>query len=230
MTPKVSAIISAYFAERFLERKIQNLLDQSLVPQIVVVAQRGSKEEAIAGMFGNLTLELTPDIPTVYAAWNLGLAVSQGEYITSANSDDVHYEGALEKLAHALDHNRHAAAAYFNVNRIVSLDEPKAVGRFEWAEGGLNELYWQGCFLGPMPMWRKSLHEAYGLFDGTFTSAGDYEFWMRVAAGDCKFFHIRQVLGAHLERADSLEHRSGLRSTWEAARAKAKYRAIVEGR
>ena len=37
---KVTAIISAYYAEKYLERKIENLLSQSLIPQIMVVAKR----------------------------------------------------------------------------------------------------------------------------------------------------------------------------------------------
>lgn len=226
---KVTAIISAYYAEKYLERKIENLLSQSLIPQIMVVAKRGSKEEAIAGVYG-LAPILTDDIPTVYSAWNLGIQASDGEFITNANSDDVHYEGAIEKLANTLEKEKHYAMAYFNVDRIESLEDPKTIGRFEWGEGGLKELYWNGCFLGPMPMWRRSLHEKYGLFDGVFHTAGDYEFWMRLAAGGEKFFHIKQVLGAHLERADSLEHRSGLRSTWESAKARAEYRQLAEER
>ena len=33
------------------------------------------------------------------------------------------------------------------------------------------------------PMWRKSLHQELGLFDTSYRSAGDYEFWVRCMAG-----------------------------------------------
>jgi hypothetical protein len=240
--------LSAYYCEKYLPKRLENLLSQSLVPEIVIIYQKDSPEHRIMSeMLIGKSLDIQPcqttDIPTVYEAWNFGIKFAHGEYLTSANSDDLFYEGAIEKLAAALDKEKHHAMAYANVDRIKDWDEPKTIGRFEWAEGGLKELYWTGCFLGPMPMWRKSLHEKYGPFDGEMHSAGDYEFWLRLAAGlpathvagtgDAgwkpardgeKFFHIREVLGAHLEREDSLEHRSGLRSTWEQARARAKYR------
>lgn len=228
--PKVSAILSAYYCEKYLPKRIENLLSQSLVPEIVAVCQANSKEHEQLSIAGEelapipLWIIGTQNVPTVYAAWNMGIEAATGEYLTSANSDDLFYEGAIEKLAGALDREKHHAMAYANVDRIKDWDNPKTLGRFEWAEGGLKELYWQGCFLGPMPMWRKSLHAKYGLFDGQMCSAGDYEFWLRLAAGGEKFFHVREVLGAHLEREDSLEHRSGLRSTWEQARCRAKYR------
>ena len=58
---------------------------------------------------------------------------------------------------------------------------------------------------GPHPLWRRELHERYGLFDPAFTSAGDYEFWLRLAVTE-QFLHVPEVLGLYLLAPGGLEH------------------------
>ena len=226
---KVSCIVSAYFAEPFLEGRLQNLLAQSPQPEIVVVCQRDSVEHRITETFAKLSdafvLVLTADVPTVYKAWNMGIQAASGEYITNSNSDDILYPGALRKLAEVLDANKNIAVAYSDSD-VVAEYGGQPVGRYEWLEGSILELL-KGCFLGPMPMWRKSLHEKYGLFDADMHSAGDYEFWLRIAKGGERFKRIKQVLGAYLKRDDSAESRHKLRSLWEQSRARGRYREGV---
>lgn len=238
MTMKVSAIISAYYAEEFLEGRIRNLLDQTMVPQIVVVCQMGSEEERIAnrmlprdysdddpGPYPEKIIT-TSGIPTIYQAWNLGIDAADGEYLTSANSDDRLRDDAIEVLAGELDRRRHAVV-YPDVDVVADLDGgfegAERIHRFEWAEGGLDELL-EGCFLGPCPMWRADLHSKHGLFDPTYKSAGDYEFWLRLAAGGERFYHCRDVLGIYLYRDDGAENREKNLTIWETARARAAYR------
>jgi glycosyltransferase involved in cell wall biosynthesis len=230
---KVTAIVSAYFSEPYLQGRLKDLDAQGLGDdlQIIVVCQAGSVDEEIA--FAYLRESATPerilivstlDVPTVYGAWNLGIEPAKGDYITNANSDDRLMPGALKAMADALDTHPRYAVAYTNINRVLEIGgSPEGV--FEWIEGGLKELFWQGCFLGPMPMWRRSLHAKYGLFDPRLRSAGDLDFWMRLANGGEKFFHIPCVYGDHLERLDALEHREPVRAIVEVARIKAKYRA-----
>ena len=209
---KVSSIISAYYAEPYIEGRILNLQQQTLRPQIVVVAQEKSIEARIAeGMLnGEDVLIDTHDIPTIYGAWNLGIEAARGEYITNANSDDRLAGYAIEFLASALDRNPNHAVAYADVDIVEDLmggfDYAWRTGYFRWAEGGFDELM-KHCFLGPQPMWRKSLHDKYGPFDASFQSAGDYEFWLRLAAHNETFHHLRTALGIYLKRPDQAEAR-----------------------
>jgi glycosyltransferase involved in cell wall biosynthesis len=227
---KVTAIISAYYAEEYLEGRLENLLAQKPQPEIIAVCQRDSGEHRALVHYedqGKVKLILTNDIPTIYAAWNMAIEQASGDYITNANSDDRLYPGALAKLAQALDVHKKYAVAYSNIDMVAEIGGVPT-NRYEWAEGGLESLL-VGCFLGPMPVWRKSLHAQYGLFDAEMHSAGDYEFWLRIAKGGEKFFHVKEVLGAYLDRPNSAEKRTKLRSIWEQARAKGRYREGVKG-
>lgn len=222
----VAALVSAYFCTKYLQGRIENLLSQTLVPLVVITCEAGSKEEEIARSFNapveDMIIITTPGVPTVYDAWNLGIQASESKYLTSANSDDRHVTDGIETLFKVLERNANIPVAYPDVNRVREIGgEP--FGRFEWLEGDIDLLI-QGCFLGPMPMWRRSAHAKYGLFDPAYTSAGDYEFWMRLSSAKEKFKHVGTVLGDHLEREDALEHRSPVRAAWETARARSLYR------
>ncbi len=230
-SPTITCLISAYYAVPYLAGRIENLLQSNGVNlEIVVICQEGSEEEKIARDFTSSIVITSPanePVPSVYSSWNAGIQNSTAPYITSANSDDRHFPDALAKLCEALEKHPSASVAYSNVNRVEKIDgEP--IGYFEFMRGGLKELYWQGCFLGPMPVWRRIAHNRNGFFNEEYKSAGDYEFWLRLASNGEKFYHVEEILGDHLERPDSLEHKSAIRSAWEASRAKASVRHLVE--
>jgi glycosyltransferase involved in cell wall biosynthesis len=231
---KVSAIVSAYYAEMYLSGRIDNLLDQSLTPEVIVICQADSKEELIAGQYEGVKIITTDNIPPVYEAWNIGIKQASGEYITTANSDDRLYDNALLTLADVLDKNPKYALAYGNQDIVTEIDA-ESKERFEWAEGGIKELIETGCFVGPMPMWRKSLHEKYGYFleseilrngeEYKYLVASDYEFWMRLAQGGELFYHQRgKSIGKYLKSNNGREHREKNRTIWETARVRSKYR------
>ena len=164
MTPKVSAIVSAYFAADYLAGRLDNLFTQEPKPEIVVICQRDSAEHKIIRNYAlDVVLVLTDDIPTIYKAWNLGIEASSGEYLTNANSDDRLLPGALAKMSAILDGKPSYALVYGNQDIVTEIGGDPT-GKFEWAEGGIEELL-KGCFCGPMPMWRKSLHTKHGYFD-----------------------------------------------------------------
>ena len=220
MTGRVTAIVSAYFCEDWLERRLVNLEEQDEQPEIIVICQNNSAEHRVAEKH-DCRIIVTEDVPTIDAAWNIGAKAAQGKYLTNANADDLLKPGALKRMADTLDKNTTHAVCYSNVDVVDYKGDPAGV--YEWAEGGLQKLL-GGCFLGPMPMWRASLHKQHGYFDGEYHVAGDYEYWMRLAAAGEKFFHIRESLGIYTARGNSAEHRESLRTLWETSRARGKYR------
>lgn len=233
--PRVTAIVSAWYAEEFLKARIENLLNQTVPVQVVIVCRTGSVEDKIAEVYrpaGVVILRVDQDI-TIYDAWNQAIKGTEGpdatEFIANANCDDRLYENAFEKMIKAFDDHKGRAVVYsdWQIAEPQGADEAGnmkvgIVGLYQWREGGLKELL-EGCFLGPGPMWRRSLHAEIGYFDPELRSAGDYEFWLRVAAAGKRLYHIREVLGVYLSRENSAEHRQVFRAAWEAARARAKY-------
>lgn len=223
MTGRVSAIISAYHCEGYLRGRIDNLLQQTERPEIIIVCQNGSREHDIACEYEQVIVIATRDIPTIYEAWNIGIKAANGKYVTNANSDDRLKPNALKTMADILDKESTYGLAYAD-SEIVTEIGGKVAGVYKWIEGGLDELL-SGCFIGPMPVWRKNLHDRFGYFDEAYHVAGDYEMWLRFAKNGVKFFHVRgDPLGTYLKRQSSAEHREPLRSLWEANNVRSKYR------
>jgi hypothetical protein len=119
------------------------------------------------------------------------------------------------------------AALVYGDSDIVKVYDGMPVNRFQWSEGGHAELL-ERCFVGPMPVWRRSLHEKYGFFDGKMHSAGDYEFWLRLTSSGEKLYHLNRCVGAFLSHADSASMREPLRSIWETAQARDRYKITIQ--
>jgi len=202
---KITAIVSAYHSIPFIEDRILNLQRQDPQPEIIIVCQRGSYEHNMAVKKGVHNIA-TCGIPTLYEAWNMAIREATGDYIVVANTDDEFYEGALDAMGKALDDNPTFGMVYSDVCLSVSGSvrlwiRPKAGSTNEFAD--LLKAY----FIGPMPMWRKSLHEKYGMFDRSMLVAGDLDFWLRCAHGGERYYYIPRSLGMYRRRMDSLDHR-----------------------
>jgi len=247
--PTVSAIVSAYYAEEFLEGCVEDLHNQTLRPEIVVVCQEGSREHKIAKeQLGEIADKIvtTPDIPTIYEAWNLGVKAARGKYLTNANTDDRHRPDAYEQMVAVLESMPHIDVVYADVfvtwehnqtyaefmaemkgKEVIAGREVGKPGIMQWLEYDRAELF-GGCFMGPQPMWRANLHQRYGLFDPEMITAGDYEFWLRVSRED-NMYHIPLALGLYCAREDGVELSNMEKSYEESTMAMKKYSAPAMG-
>ena len=235
--PRVSALVSAYNSERFLRGCLEDLEAQTIAHEleiIVVDSASPQNERAIVEEFqqryGNIIYLRSPERETVYGAWNRALEVARGRYVTNANTDDRHRRDALEILARTLDEQPDIALVYADClvtrNENETFDTARPIRRFDWLDFDPLALLRQGCFVGPQPMWRRDLHQQHGRFDATMVSAGDYEFWLRLAAHH-RFLHVPQTLGLYLESPSSVEHRNRERAAREIAEARRRHEPAI---
>jgi len=216
---KVSAIVSTYNSEKFIRGCLEDLINQTLYKkgelEIIVVNSGSQQNEDIIvkefqQRYPNINYIKTEERETVYAAWNRGIRAASGKYITNANTDDRHRHDAFEVMVNILDKIPEIGLVYADViiteTENETFENHTPVGAFLWLDYS-KELLTLACFMGPQPMWRKSLHEKYGYFDETFNSSGDWEFWLRIAE-DIKMLHIPKFLGLYLLSSQSVEHRN----------------------
>ena len=214
----VSAIVSTYNSEKFIKGCLEDLTSQTLFVQgklEIIVVNSGSREneESIVRPFVDRSPHIryvkTSIRETVYAAWNRGIRIASGKYITNANTDDRHRADALEIMSRELERNPDIGLVYADVviteKENETFDHCTPVGRFQWFEFD-QQLLAAVCFMGPQPMWRRSLHDKFGFFDEAYTTSGDWEFWLRIAK-DVQFKHIAEALGLYLQSEQSVEHR-----------------------
>lgn len=218
---RATSIISAYKCQDWLTGRITNLLDQTEVPNIVAVCQKDSKEAEILSKFPEVTTITTPDIPTLYRAWNMALDAVETKYINIANSDDRLSNFAIKEMCDELDNDPEAGLVYANCDVVRELNG-ESVEVIDWMEGDL----FKGCFIGPFPTYRKKLHELYGEYPSDYVVSGDYYFFLNLYRNGVKLKHIKKTMGRWWDRSHNpelptnLEFRQKNRATWEAARAK----------
>ena len=230
--PLLSAIVSTYNAERFLRGCLEDLESQTIADRMeIIVVNSGSAQDEgrivkeFQKRYSNIKYIETVERETVYGAWNRAIQQAHGKYITNANTDDRHTPDALEKLIAALEADHEVDVVYADCavtqTENTTLQEGPITGRFRWPAFDRNTLF-KNCIVGPQPVWRKTLHDQFGLFDAQMRSAGDYEFWLRISA-DAKFQHIPEVLGLYLESTNSLEHQQVNTALQEAQAARERY-------
>ena len=216
---KVSAIVSTYNSEKFIRGCLQDLVEQTLYKQgqlEIIVIDSGSQENEqsvvreFQAKYPNIVYDRTSDRETLYAAWNRGIKMSRGAYMTNANTDDRHRPDALEIMAKYLDENAEVSLVY--ADQLITntandtFAKTQAQKRWNWPAFDYSELE-RRCIIGPQPMWRKSLHEKYGYFRTEFTAAGDYEFWLRIGKTE-NIVCLPEILGLYCENQQGLEHSS----------------------
>ena len=144
---------------------------------------------------------------SLYKAWNRGIRIANGKYISNANTDDRHAEHCLESLVNHLEKNLSIDLAYgilfksTNPNETYE-DNDKSVSC-------TSQKFFPGSLLlhdytGAQPVWRKSIHDKIGLFDENYEVVGDYEFVLRAISNGCKFSYVPEAQGLMLWHNNAL--------------------------
>lgn len=200
---KVSAIVSLYNAEPHVRGRLDDLLHQTLYEQgdlEIVVINSGSTDGTryIIREYLNKITYIESLHEGIYTAWNRGIQIAKGQYITNANADDRFTKpDALEIMAAALDNKPDVGLVYCDAmvvdERNWISDKPPYHGKIVWPEFD-PQLLVTAYYGGPSPMWRRELHAKYGMFDDSYQLAADYEFALRLVANGVKFEHISETL------------------------------------
>lgn len=230
---RVSAVVSTYKNERFIEGRLKDLLAQTLGDRLeIIVVDSGSPENegAIVRRYqkehSNIRYIRTEQRENVYQAWNRGIRAASGKYVTNANTDDRLRPDALEVLARELDQNPSIALVYADF--WITGFENQEFGSHICTGYSLKPDYHPnimlaGCHMGPQPMWRRSVHNEIGYFDESFFAAGDYELWCRLALRH-PMKHVPELLGLYLHNGDGVSNSNLTRSWSEAQRVQDTYR------
>lgn len=221
--PLVSAIVSTYNSSEFIRGCLQDLVDQTLFQkgllEIVVVDSGSQQNEGeivreFQSRYSHIQYIRTEKRETIYAAWNRGIRASGGTYLTSANTDDRHAPEMLETLALLLEAHPDKAAVYshFYVTEIPNQtwQNKTPVRLSQWHPPYSRQALLKANFMGPQPMWRRSLHEEYGYFDGTLKVSGDWEFFLRISQTHSLLLN-QQPMGLYYYNPSSLERSAGTR-------------------
>ena len=212
----VTALVSTYNSERFIRGCLEDLEAQTIADQIeIIIIDSASPQnertivEEFQKRYNNIVYIRTRMREKLYAAWNRGIRMAKGKYITNTNTDDRRLPHALETEARALNQFPDVGLVYADIwgtsieNDILHGDDTKRFTHYSYFDFSLlNGL--TGSNFSPQPMWRKSVHQKIGYFDEDYVIAGDYEFFFRIAR-QFNALHIKAPLGLYLENTSGIE-------------------------
>ncbi len=228
-TPKVSIVTTIYRASSQIRAFMDNMTSQTVFDQcelIIIDAESPDQEAAIideyASRFKQIRYHRLPYTCTIYAAWNLAISLSKGDYITNANVDDLRRQDSFELQAATLDNLPFVDVVYqdflycwepnlsfdairqVNLRSYLPLVTPHTLAQFNSPHNA--------------PMWRRSVHQDVGHFDDCLRSAADWEFWIRCLIKGKVFFKLNDPHVAYFvnpkgmsTRASGPAHEEGLR-------------------
>jgi len=206
--PRVSIITSVYKGDEFIRGFLEDIVRQTIFEAcelIIINADSPGNEEPVILEYRNrypniIYLRLKQD-PGLYAVWNIAIKMARADFITNANIDDRRNPKSLEKQVKVLERHPEIALVYSNfyVTQIANINferaEEEDLPAVKVLKFALERLHI--CFVGPQPMWRKSVHATCGYFDESYKSAGDWEFWNRMASKGFIFKKLRTISGVY---------------------------------
>ena len=211
MEKTTTIISSVYNGDLYIKGFMENIVRQTKFDDCLLFLlncnSKGREFDAIwpyLRKYPNIRYEQLPYDCTVYEAWNYVIANSSSKYLTNANIDDKLRPDFIEKTTALLDDNEDIDVAYcYNV---VTNDYNITDADIDYSDKNL-QIFNTGEFSIPNllganlphnhPLWRRSLHDRYGLFSTNFVSGSDWEFWLRCAMGGSKMSLIKEPLGIY---------------------------------
>lgn len=231
--PLISAIVSTYNSAEFIRGCIEDLERQTIADQLEIIVidsaspqNEGAIVRELQGHYDNIRYLRTEQRETIYQAWNRGIKAARGKYITNANTDDRHRPDALELMVTTLDTNPDVALVYGDclVTNFPNQTFERAIRcGYHIRPDYLPGIMLSGCHMGPQPMWCKKLHDEIGYFSEELKSAGDYEFWCRIATKH-RMMHIPKFLGLYYENPKGFANSDITLSARESLAIKLKYK------
>lgn len=195
--PKVSVIMPAYNAEKYIAQAIESILGQSYRDMEFIILNDCSMdrtEEIILSYQDSRIVYLKNERNMgVAATLNKGMAAAKGCYIARMDADDISLPQRLEKQVAFLDAHPAAAVVGTDLERFGE-GIPSQIRRFSGDPAQMKVDLLFACGLAhPSVMMRREAVEALGGYDMEFEGLEDYELWCRMAAqGDVSV--VPQVL------------------------------------
>lgn len=200
--------------EKFIPRYIDNIKQQHLFKETehIIVYSEWSKYFNDLDYLDNFKFIKEDEKLGVYNAWNMGIRHSTTEYITNWNIDDIRHPINTKIKYDLINNNPYDLVySYYTATQDESLtfdtidinNAPYVPYPDEYHKYTLD-----GCYAGPDPMWRKSLHNIVGYFDyEKFNTIGDWEMWIRFANSGFKFKLLPYILCIYLDHHDTISTR-----------------------
>lgn len=194
MHPSISIITPSYNQGKFIERTILSVLNQNISNLEYLIMDGGSTDE---------TLQILKKYESKYKwisekdngqshAINKGFLNTKGEIVGWLNSDDIYYENTLKTILHFFSVYPEIDIVYGEANHIDEND--LIINKYPTEAWNVDQLK-NICYLcQPAVFFRRKILEKHGYLNENLHFCMDYEFWLRLADKNVKFYFLDEIL------------------------------------
>ncbi|MCJ2043554.1 glycosyltransferase [Methylobacterium sp. J-078] len=201
INPRVSVIVSMYNGLPYMESFLNNMLSQTIFEECEIIIIDACSPQGEYDSFHHI-IEKHKNIKYnrlksrigIYEAWNIGIDIATAPYITNANLDDQRHSKSFQIQASILDNIPFVDVVYqdfyYTFEPNIDFRTIARIGiKSHLPIISKNNIM---SFNSPhnAPMWRRNIHFDIGMFDASFKSAGDYDFWIRCLNAGKTFYKI----------------------------------------
>jgi glycosyltransferase involved in cell wall biosynthesis len=194
---RVSVIIPARDAERFLAEAVGSIHEQEVGAVEIVVVDDGSTDHTaqLAEQLGARTIQTAPH--GIAHARNRGLAAARGELIAFLDADDIWTRGSLRRRIDLLDHRPDVDFVYGQMREFKDEQRPPPA----WLQ--IDDRTIPAGVL-PTFLVRRAAAELTGSFDETLVLAEDLDWISRLQDTGHRGHWLDEVLVLRRRHADSI--------------------------
>lgn len=196
-TPKISVVIPAFNAQRWIEEAVKSALEQSLPPFEVIVVDDGSTDDTVGILekFGARIKLIRQSNRGPGSARNEGMKNARGEWIAFLDADDKWLSSKLERVMQFAKQN--LDVVLFSHDAFVIDAQGKIVGVYTYqklpSERQALSLIFRNTVMTSSVVMRCAVVNDVGLFKEDLNVSEDWDYWIRIAEKH-RLFHINERL------------------------------------
>jgi glycosyltransferase involved in cell wall biosynthesis len=213
---KISVFCPIYNAQKYIKNFLDDMVSQTFFEksEIIIIDANSPQNEfdtisKYMEKYSNIVYKRLDYRASVMETENMAIKMAKGDFIAQCCVDDRHSIEYLEIMSKHLIFDESVDLVYSDCFQTNKDNETFALNSsggllYEHSKKSFSKHNMIKCLPGPMPMWRKSIHEKVGFFKEEMRYAGDWEFFLRMVDMGCKFKKIDVPLGLYYFNADGL--------------------------
>lgn len=184
--PKVSVIMPAYNAQKYIAEAIDSILNQTFSNFELIIVNDASSDntESIITSYRDPRIVYLKNETNLGVAktLNYGLSVAQGEYIARMDADDISLPTRLEMQCNYLDANPLIAVLGTETETFLGNQIISSCGWSSHLPSHIKKDLFFSCGIAhPSVMIRESILKEMNGYDPEYNGLEDYELWYRIS-------------------------------------------------